>query len=655
MQHIKAIRNGLEMEISNRENSITFYDRLVKRTFKAKIERLNLIEKILNYPKHKVAVIGTVGAGKTTAICHLFNLIDNVTTKSGAVEVQELLKTGPGYTTICEVVLQEGEQYTTVEIEPYSDEDLTSLIMDFCDFIHEKINPDTENNPQSGKNLISTEVDRALRNIVNLKNGTREITTENGKKTKKAFDEAKEEYQKYNGNLEEFKEKVLERAAIDKRTVTNLIYDSNLGNERKWLKEIFEDLNGGKRPECSMPRKIILYLGKSILENSDFSEFSSVIDTKGLDANENRRDLDVYIKRSDTVCIFTTEYQDAPDTNIRKLLEYYFADKSAHYETKFIILVLPKKGQPESEQDADGDRETGVAIRREIIQNVLQNLGISELSDDNILFYDALNHYDANRSSMFANRELINSDKQDIILSINLIIETRRKFFIEEIEKIRKDFDQIVNGKGLTEEEENLIDKTYELILSYKNLNFHDSNMFVDKFLNDYKQRYAAMTMKAIHRRFGIYTGIKDNDMYYDAQRVAENIIRGLTKEYHAKIIVAIRNLKDSLSNADLSALIDEALIQFIKFYNKFVSTVATQIYSFLADEKLESEAKDDFWRDVVNVRGAGYKNNVSAIFRDELESSHDSLESANDKLRILTEQHWEEDVISAIANFFKR
>jgi hypothetical protein len=641
MQHIKQIRKGLEMEISNRKNSITFYDRLVKRTFKAQLERLDLIEKILNYPKHKVAVLGTVGAGKTTAICHLFNLIDNITTKSGSLEVQELLKTGPGYTTICEVVLQEGKLHTTVKIEPYSKEDLKNLIIDFCNFIHEKINPDTENNPQTGKNLIST--------------GTKEITSPMGKKSKKTFDEAKEEYQKCNGNLEEFKEKVLARATIDKRITTSLIYESHLGNERKWLKEVFEDLNGGKRAECSMPRKIILSLGKSILENSEFSKFSSVIDTKGLDVNENRKDLDEYIKSSDTVCIFTTGYKDAPDTNIRKLLEYYFADKSAHYQTKFIILVLPQKGQPETEPDADGDRETGIAIRRDIIQNILQNLGISELSDDNILFYDALNHYGEDRSARSANADPIKRDKQEIIESINGIIEARRNFFTEEIEKIRKDFDQIVRGKGLTPQEETCIDKTYEDILSYKNLNFHTANLFVDNFLNDYKQRYAAPTMKAIHRRFGIYTGIKDNNMYYDAQRVAEDMIRGLTKEYYSKIVRTIEKLKNRLNNADLSALIDESSTQFVKFYNEFVGHVASQIYDFLADEKLEKDAKSDFWRDVVNERGSGYKNNVSAVFRDELESSQDGLENANDQLKMLTEKYWEKEVINAIAHFFKR
>ncbi len=654
MEKIQELRKGLEAEIGKREKPASFYDRLVKKIFAAKIERLNIIEEILNFPKHKIAVIGTVGAGKTTAICHLFNLIEEIE-KNNSTEIQELLKTGPGYTTICEVVLQESEDYTKVVIEPYSESDMENLIIDFCDFIYEKINPDTENAPQTGKNLISIEVDRALRNITNLKNVAREVTNENGKKAKKVFDDAKEEYQKCNGSIAEFREKVLERAAIKNRTTTEIVYTPNLGSERKWLKDVFEDLNGGKRADCSMPRKIFLYLGKTILQNSDFSKFSSIIDTKGLDANENRKDLDGYIKKNDTICVFTTAYQDAPDANIRKLLEYYFDDKTAHYNKKFIILVLPKKGQPESEQDADGDREMGICMRREIIQNVLQNLGITEMSDDNILFYDALNHYDSDKTSGSADKVLIEGDKAEVISLINQVIENRRLFFIEEVHKIKKDFEQIINGKGLTDEEEQLIDNTYEVILQYKNLNFHNYSNFVDNFLTDYKQRYAAITMKAIHRRYGIYTGIKDNDMYFDAQRVAESMIRSLIKIYVLEINEKISTLKNDLNNSDLSALIDEAQIQFTSFCNKFVSFVSGHIYDFLYTEKLEEAAKEDFWVDVMDIRGSGYKNMVSANFRDELEGTHDGIKNTNEELKSVTEKAWEEDVIVNISNFFKR
>lgn len=652
---IQKLREALKTEVANRDQSTAFYDRLVKRIFKAKLERLNLIEKILDYPKHKVAVIGTVGAGKTTAICHLFNLVDEVANKNNIFEIQELLKTGPGYTTICEVVLKEGGAFTSIELEPYSQNDLESLIIDFCDFIHEKMNPDNEDKPQTGKNLISPEVDRALRNIVNLKTGSTDHIDEKGKKRAKSYDKAKELYTECNGNLEDFKDLVLERALLEERTTTMLEYNSTLGNEKKWLKSAFEDLNGGKRQDCSMPKRIYINIGKEILENSRFSQFSSIIDTKGLDANENRRDLDDHIKDEETICVFTTGYKDAPDTNIRKLLSYYFADKSANYQTKFIILVLPKKGEPESEQDAEGDRETGINTRREIIQNILQGLGINELSDDNIIFYDALNHYDSAKNNRNADHELIAQDKEEVIELLNDVIGNRRLFFEAEFDGIKRDFDQIVNGQGLTEDEGELIDEMYKNISEYKNLNFHNSNEFADTFITDYKMRYAASTMKAIHRRYGIYTGIKDNNMYYDAQRVAEDMVRNLTKGYNRKISDLFDKLKQKLNNADLTALIEETKTQFVLSYNKCVNKVAAEIHDFLFSEKLNSEEKEDFWNDVINTRGTGYKNNVGATFRDELESKHDGLENVNDKLKKSTEEHWEKDVIAVITNFFKR
>ena len=45
--------------------------------WKSKFERLEEIKKILSIEKYKIVFIGTIGQGKTTAICHLFNLISD--------------------------------------------------------------------------------------------------------------------------------------------------------------------------------------------------------------------------------------------------------------------------------------------------------------------------------------------------------------------------------------------------------------------------------------------------------------------------------------------------------------------------------------------------------------------------------------------------
>jgi type IV secretory pathway ATPase VirB11/archaellum biosynthesis ATPase len=86
--------------------------------------RLHKIRRILNIQRYNLVFIGQVGAGKTTAICHLFNLVQeveltrlrggkNVTIK----KVKELLSTGAGKSTICEVVIRPAKR-TYVEIDP---------------------------------------------------------------------------------------------------------------------------------------------------------------------------------------------------------------------------------------------------------------------------------------------------------------------------------------------------------------------------------------------------------------------------------------------------------------------------------------------------------------------------------------------------------
>lgn len=108
-EEITSLKEDLANEISvfPEDSEITIPDHIRKNNLKSKLERLNEIEKILRIDKYKIVFIGTIGQGKTTAICHLFNLIGefNVSKKIGnktkeVIETRELLSTGSGRTTI---------------------------------------------------------------------------------------------------------------------------------------------------------------------------------------------------------------------------------------------------------------------------------------------------------------------------------------------------------------------------------------------------------------------------------------------------------------------------------------------------------------------------------------------------------------------------
>ena len=75
--------------------------------------------------------------------------------------MQELLATGSGRTTICEVVIKASDQ-TYLEIEPYSPQDMESMILDFCDSLSDPADVQGEQ-----KVMLSKEIETAIRNVIN--------------------------------------------------------------------------------------------------------------------------------------------------------------------------------------------------------------------------------------------------------------------------------------------------------------------------------------------------------------------------------------------------------------------------------------------------------------------------------------------------------
>ncbi|MDJ0736212.1 MAG: hypothetical protein QNJ47_19475 [Nostocaceae cyanobacterium] len=164
----KRLKDAIYKMESNSE--INVINHICISNLKSKLERLEEIKKILSIEKYKIVFIGTIGQGKTTAICHLFNLISDFEVSKtigkktkNVIETKELLATGSGRTTICEVVLKASAK-TYIEIEPYSIEEMESLIFEFCESIANKDSFDSERQV-----MISAEIERAIRNITGFK------------------------------------------------------------------------------------------------------------------------------------------------------------------------------------------------------------------------------------------------------------------------------------------------------------------------------------------------------------------------------------------------------------------------------------------------------------------------------------------------------
>ncbi|MEH2080691.1 MAG: hypothetical protein V7K89_12015 [Nostoc sp.] len=241
-EEIASLKQDLNKEINkiSRNSDINVRNYICINNLKSKLERLNEIEKILSIDKYQIAFIGTIGQGKTTAICHIFNLIGDfnvyktIANKSrNVIETKELLSTGSGKTTICEVIIKAAEK-TYIEIEPYPVDEMENLIFEFCESIANK------DNPQPDRNItISKEIERAIRNVTEMKLRSKTINDGERKKTE-IIDPAKEHFQEL--GLEELKKVALNNAKLESRTTTNIEFH-NQNNEQEWIKNSFAAIN----------------------------------------------------------------------------------------------------------------------------------------------------------------------------------------------------------------------------------------------------------------------------------------------------------------------------------------------------------------------------------------------------------------------------
>ena len=116
----------------------------------------------------QVAFVGSIGVGKSTALCSLLGL--DVVSPASQYPLP-VLETGAGGITICEVHIRQGPDYGLI-IEPRTDEQVRRDVADFSEFISLAAGTvSTEDQDlQEGDSLsISKEIARAIRNMAGFR------------------------------------------------------------------------------------------------------------------------------------------------------------------------------------------------------------------------------------------------------------------------------------------------------------------------------------------------------------------------------------------------------------------------------------------------------------------------------------------------------
>ena len=340
------------------------------------IDELSSTAGLLLKRDHQVAFVGSIGIGKSTAICRLAGLeVEAVDSPQPA----PVLEAGAGGITICEVHLRRGPGYGLL-IEPRSDEEIRADVTDFAEYVRGGSavvagNAEADEEESQG---ISKEVERAIRNMAGLK--VRREKSPDGKLMRR--DEAKE-LAAAHPSARELVVEILARMDLHRRDRRDIWHDASTGKQPlEWLKDTFEKVNNGRHPEFTLPKRIEVIIPDALLAVDDLS--IRFIDTKGIDRTAARADLESLLDDSHTLTVLCSGFNNAPAAEARLLLERARDAGGRALTEKAVLLVLPRPNEALAVKDESGERvetaEEGYELKGEQVAMSLQPLSMESLA-----------------------------------------------------------------------------------------------------------------------------------------------------------------------------------------------------------------------------------------------------------------------------------
>ena len=316
---------------------------------------------------HSMAWIGTVGVGKTTALSHLTNLM--IPGKNGMP--QPVFPASGGRTTTSEVVIRLAPAYG-IAVEPKSEDEIRLLVTEMVRAAADK------------KGGISTELDRAIRNMADLKK------QKNPDDIRNQIDPITAMIMLPNGVQDDVVEEVVNRMRLDERTETQLILSETNEDGLKWLSKNITAINFGQDSRFSIPQRVTVFVPETAVRRSPYG--LSIIDTKGMHVTTERSDLQALTNDPRTLTVLCCGFNDAPGADPMKLLKSIAELGSDAIERhRVVLLVLPQGDQAMKVIDDSGEPpesvEHGYAIRAAQVEDSLIEAGIGRLP---VLFFNAI-------------------------------------------------------------------------------------------------------------------------------------------------------------------------------------------------------------------------------------------------------------------------
>ncbi len=549
------------------------------------IEELKRSAGLLLKRDHQVAFIGSIGVGKSTAICRMVGL---ETPKEDGTLVP-VLEVGGGGITICEVHLRTGPGYGLI-IEARSDDEIRQDVADLADHVLKGNVPIEDDGPGAAESQgISKEVARALRNMAGL--AVQRPKGQDGKRT--TVDPAKAVAEQF-PTPREFVVEMLSRMVLHRRDRRDIWYDSATGKSPKgWLRDTFAAINNGRHPEFTLPKRIEVVVPVHLLNASDLTV--RFIDTKGIDRTAAREDIEAHLDDPHTLAVLCSTFNNAPASEARLLLERAKDAGVRGLDVNASLLVLARPSEALAMKDDAtstpvDSADEGYELKSEQIALALEPLGLQNLA---VGFYNA-NEDPASRAQEFlvdrltCARDSFRGRIQAATSGAQVLLKNRGE---EQIRAVMRDASDSL--------------RTWASM----NANVPAVQAHVQESLLAQVQTAYASTVRAAVRRDGEWSQLSYSyQIGYGARRLAVIALGKAVDEFsgHTKILAATPRYAEA---ADLIVQAERVLTG---SYQELLSKVQLMGQTVFKDAL---KADSAFWQSCMQEwgRGPGYKTRVAA------------------------------------------
>lgn len=576
------------------------------------IDELKRSAALLLKRDHQIAFIGSIGIGKSTAICRMTGL--EIAKDDGSP--LPVLEVGGGGITVCEVHLRRGPDYGII-IEPRTDDEIRQDVADFADHVL-KGNESAENKGSvaSDSQGISKEVVRALRNMANL--AVKRKKGVDGKRST-VIDPARTLAESF-PTQRAFIVEVLTRMELHRRDRRDIWYDSASGKSQKaWLRDTFSAINNGRHSEFTLPKRIEVVVPEKLLNANDLTV--RIIDTKGIDRTAARQDIEIHLDDPHTLAVLCSSFNNAPSAEARLLLERAKEAGVRGLDMNAALFVLPRPGEALAMKDDATSmpvetEEEGYELKGEQAAIALEPIGLENL---------AIGFYNANEDSAASAQEFLISR-----------LHTARNSFRGRIENATKGAHALINNHG--EERIRAVlrdagDSLHTWILQNSSIPYARAHV-QESLLAQIQVAYAA-TVQATIRRKGDWPQLDySHHIGYGAKRLAV-----LTLDKSVDTFIGLCKVMAGTSRyAEAIDLISQAERVLTASYSELLRKVQLMGQASF-DAALEADSV--FWQDCLGEwgRGSGYKDRVAEHNQEWF--GDEARRTLEEELKSLIECEW--------------